>query len=928
MSHEPERKARETIDAMLRAAGWDVQDPDAYDPGTGAEGIAIREYPFDTGHADYLLVVDRKAVGVIEAKPEGTTLGGIAEQSARYAKGEPKRIPPAEEPLPFVYESTGTETNFRDLRDPHPRARRIFHFHKPETLRERIGQSETLRTRLRHMPPVERGTLRDCQYEAIQELEKSFAGNHPRSLVQMATGSGKTFMAVTQCYRLLKHAKARRILFLVDRTNLGKQTEKEFQQYTLPETGRSFAQEYNVQHLTSNAVDPVADVCITTIQRAYSMLKGGDPEDLDEDTSSFETTYTGEVRDVVYNEALPPEHFDFIIVDECHRSIYNVWRQVLEYFDSFLVGLTATPSKQTLGFFNQQLVSEYPYKLSVAHDVNVPYEVFRIRTKISEEGSTVDAGFKVQQREKKTRRTRMLELDEDLEYKKTALDRDVVAPSQIRTVVSTFRDEVRNRLFPDRSMFPKTLVFAKDDNHADDVLRIVRETFEQGNRFAKKVTYTVQSPEDIIQKFRNSVFPRIVVSVDMISTGTDIKPLELLLFMRNVKSSVYFEQMLGRGTRTIDDSDLRAVSGDEARSKTHFVLVDAVGVTEDKKTDAKPLNRKQSVSFDKLMRGAVEGSARDEDSMASLADRIARMNRELNPEGRAEIEEALAQSAEERGHHADTMTALAEGFVKAADYDEQHARAQSMFDTDAPSEPQIEDAARALADEACAPIEDASVRTTIKQVRERHYVTIDDVSTDEVTGVEHKTPASASWAHKQVDSFEAFLEEHKDEITALQIFYNQPHGERHVTFEQVKELAQAIKQPPLQTTPEDLWKAYARLERDKVEGMREERLLTDIISLVRHAMGEAEELAPFREEVEERFYAWLSEQDRTNRFTPEQMEWLEMIKEHLAASLTIEKEDFSYAPFDEKGGSYKARALFENDELDAILDELNEVVAA
>ena len=423
------------------------------------------------------------------------------------------------------------------------------------------------------------------------------------------------------------------------------------------------------------------------------------------------------------------------------------------------------------------------------------------------------------------------------------------------------------------------------------------------------------------------MYPRIVVSVDMISTGTDIKPLELLLFMRNVKSSIYFEQMLGRGTRTIDPSDLQAVSGEEAFAKTHFVLVDAIGVTDKKKTDAKPLNRTPSASFDQLVRGAVEGSARDEDSLSSLGDRFARMNRALTPEDRAEIEDVLAQSAAARGHGATSLSDVTEGFVTAASYDAQRDRAQTLFETDDPTEDQIAQAATALADEACRPIEDPAVRNTIQRVRERTYVTIDDINQDEVTGVEHETPANASWAHDRVESFEAFIEKHKDEITALQIFYDQPYGQRHLTLEQIQELAKAIEQPPLETTPEELWVAYARLQQDKVKGVGEERLLTDIISLVRHAMGEDDELEPFRHEVEARFYEWLDHQDRQQRFTPEQLEWLKMIKDHLAGSLTIETEDFEYSPFENEGGLYRARELFD-DELDAILDELNDVVAA
>jgi len=272
---KPEDRARLKIDQLLEAAGWQVQD--FKDLSLGASlGVVVRNFPLKSGFgfADYLLFVDRKAVGVLEAKPEGTTLSGVAEQSGKYALGLPDNIPHVGVPLPFSYESTGSETFFRDLRDPDSRSRRVFAFHKPEILSEWLSQKDTLRARLRSLPPLITEGLRDCQVEAIKNLDVSFAESRPRALIQMASGSGKTYAAVTFVYRLIKFANAKRILFLVDRNTLGRQTLQEFQQYRTPDDGRKFTELYNVQRLTSNKIDPVSRVCITTIQRLYSMLKG------------------------------------------------------------------------------------------------------------------------------------------------------------------------------------------------------------------------------------------------------------------------------------------------------------------------------------------------------------------------------------------------------------------------------------------------------------------------------------------------------------------------------------------------------------------------------------------------------------------------------------------------------------------------------
>ena len=321
----PEQEARKQIDAQLMACGWEVQDYKQYNP-AASRGIALREVPLKSGTCDYLLLVDRKAVGVIEAKKVGTLLSGVAEQSGHYAANLPDLIQAAVEgQLPFLYESTGVETYFRDERDPALRSRRVFAFHRPETLAEWIAEPNTLRGRLQHLPPLEPRNLRACQLEGIRNLEESFALAHPRALIQMATGAGKTYTACSFAYRLIKHAGARRILFLVDRANLGRQAMKEFQQFVAPDTGRKFTEVYNVQHLTSNQLDSVARVTICTIQRLYSILRGEElDEDLDEKSGYELAAADDREREVAYNPRVPVETFDFIVTDECHRSIYNL----------------------------------------------------------------------------------------------------------------------------------------------------------------------------------------------------------------------------------------------------------------------------------------------------------------------------------------------------------------------------------------------------------------------------------------------------------------------------------------------------------------------------------------------------------------------------------------------------------------------------
>lgn len=916
---KPEEKSRQQIDQLLEAAGWEVQDLRELNLGASL-GVAVREFPLKTGSADYLLFVDRKAVGAVEAKPQGTTLSGVADQSAKYLAGVPADIPHVAEPLPFAYESTGIETFFRDVRDEDPRSRRVFAFHRPETLGEWLSQEDTLRTRLKHLPVLITEGLRDCQVDAIKNLEQSFADSRPKALIQMASGGGKTFTAVSFVYRLIKFAKATRVLFLVDRGNLGRQTRNEFQQYVTSDDGRKFTELYNIQHLTSNTLDPVSRVCITTIQRLYSMLKGeAEFEPELEEQSIFEVSPYGEApKEVAYNPQIPIETFDFIVTDECHRSIYHLWRQVLEYFDAFIIGLTATPSKQTLGFFDQNLVMEYSHDRAVADGVNVGYDVYRIQTEVTEKGSKVEAGFYVDKRDKQTRKTRWEQLDEELEYAPVQLDRDVVAPDQIRIIIKTFKENLFTDLFPGRTEVPKTLIFAKDDSHAEDIVHIAREEFGKGNDFCKKITYktTGDKPEDLIASFRNAYNPRIAVTVDMISTGTDIRPLECLVFMRNVKSRVYFEQMKGRGTRVILSTDFKAVTPD-ASNKTHFIIIDAVGVCENDKTDSRPLEKKRSIPFDKLIQLVALGN-RDGDILTSLAGRLARLDREIGEQDRKEIEDSSGGKA---------FKEVINNLLDAVDPDKKIEKAKAIFKTENPTDGQVKKASDELVKQACIPFDSASFRNTLVTVKQRNEQIIDTVSKDKVifSGFDEKAKEKA---RSIVDTFKRFIEENKDELTAIQLIYKKPYGQRHLTYEEIKQIADSIKKPPYNLTPDLIWQAYGQLEKSKVKGAGPQKLLTNIISLIRFAMGQSDILEPFADLVDRRFNEWLAQQEGlVNRFTPEQMEWLAMIKEHIATSLSMGMDDFEYAPFYEKGGAVKIHQLF-GQQLNGILQELNERLAA
>jgi type I restriction enzyme R subunit len=826
-------------------------------------------------------------------------------------------------PLPFGYESTGRETRFTCFYDPQPRAREIFSFHRPETLadwlQEMISELErgTLRRRFQHLPTLERGNLWEKQETAINNLERSLRDDRPRALVQMATGSGKTYTAASLSYRLIRYANAGRILFLVDRKNLGIQAEGEFQGFDIAETGRKFTQEYNVQRLKTNRIDSTARVCISTIQRMYSILRGEATMDEELDEKSADSVAPERPVEVSYNTTVPPETFDIIIIDECHRSIYSVWRQVIEYFDAYLIGLTATPTAQTLGFFHKNLVMEYPHEQAVIDGVNVDYSVYEIRTKIGEKGASIEAGEFVGYRRRDNREKRWAESDESIVYGGKDLDRKIVAPDQIRTVIRTFRDNLFTDIFPGRSVVPKTLIFAKDDSHAEDIVQIVREEFGKGNDWAQKITYrtTDGDPEVLLAAFRNSPNPRIVVTVDMIATGTDVKPIECLLFMRDTKSRSYFQQMVGRGTRVMDDTDFQSVTPD-AKHKDRFVVIDAIGVTDHRFPESvQPLERKRNVSLEKILDMVALGGKVDPDIASSLASRLVRLDRDLQPADR----ERLTQL-----NDGTPIRAVASAIVEALDPDRYLAATQGRTPNPGPDE--IAATAREMLTTALRPLtENPKLRQEILEIRRSLEQTIDEAAIDMLLHAGQSEEARQR-ARALVSDFKAFIEEHRDKIHALEVLYSRPYRE-HLTFREIKELANAIERPPRQWTPEKLWRAYELLDKSKVKGSGG-RMLTDIVSLVRFALEQDGELVPFREQVDARFAAWLTGQEQKGvHFTDEQLRWLTWMKESIASDFGIGSETFDYTPYVEHGGIGKAVEVF-GDRLQPLMDELSEALAA
>jgi len=922
-NQNPEQIARDNIDAALVLSGWIIQSLKQVNLNAGL-GVAVKEYLTDVGPADYVLFVEGKPCGVIEAKreEEGHRVSIHETQVEEYAHAKLKHL--NNEPLPFIYISTGEITKFTDATDPKPRAREIFSFHRPETLRDWLKKDKSLRKRLHDLPALQTDGLRECQIQAINNLEISFKENRPRALIQMATGSGKTFTAITVIYRLLKYAKAKRVLFLVDTKNLGEQAEQEFMAFVPNDDNRKFTELYSVQRLKSSYIATDSQVCISTIQRLYSILKGRELDEKEEEENPNERSFQPkEIPPVEYDPKMPIEFFDFIVIDECHRSIYNLWKQVLDYYDAFEIGLTATPDNRTIGYFDQNLVSEYSHEMAVADGVNVGYDVFIIDTKVTQQGATLWKGEYIEHRERLSRKKRMELQDEDENYSSKQLDKDIVNPNQIRKIIKTFKEYLPN-IFTERYdengdfEVPKTLIFAKTDSHANDIIDIVREEFAEGNNFCKKITYNSEDPKSILSDFRNMYHPRIAVTVDMIATGTDVKPLECLLFMRDVKSKNYFEQMKGRGTRTLSLDGLNKVTKTAKFTKDHFVIVDAIGVTKSLKTDSRPLEKKPGVPLKELLQAVAVG-ARDEELFTSLANRLTRLDKQITEKEKKNF----AEKADGK-----SVSQVVKDLLNAYNPDMLEEIETRINNENKGAAPIIIEAAIKAETEKlqnnAAKVFTGELNEYIENVRKAHEQRIDITNPDEVIYVGWDKENNAK-ANELINNFAEWMQQHKDELIALQIFYNQPFRRRELTYTMITEVLEKLRSDKPAFAPMNVWRAYEALQQCNGSPRNE---LTAIVSLIRKVSGLDTTLTAYDKTVDKNFQEWVfKKQAGATKFNEEQMQWLRMIKDHVINSFHIDKEDFDLNPFNAQGGLGKMWKLF-GEQTEEIINELNEALAA
>lgn len=935
----PEEKARQIIDKQLEDAGWVIQDRKEFNP-IASLGVAVREYPTsDNEEVDYALFIEGMPVGLIEAKADehGVELVTAAhEQNKRYVNSGLKWADYSKTDMRFIYEATGILTHFTDLLDPKPRVRKIFSFHQPEQLQYwlkdyKFNGKKTLRGRLQEFPKLPKEGFRDCQIKAILNLEKSFGDNKPRSLVQMATGAGKTYTAITNTYRLLKFAKAKRILFLVDTKNLGMQAEMEYKNYQPYDSTEKLNSLYNIQRIQTSNIPSSTQICISTIQRVYSMLTGSLSTMLD-DVDDEPGTTTGIEREVKYNVEYPPEFFDFIIIDECHRSIYNQWRQVLEYFDAFLIGLTATPNQHTYAFFDENVVSEYTHEEAVSDGVNVgALGTFCIETEKTTQGGVVaKINQQIEIRDKRTRKQRWESRDEEISYDGKDLDNSVVNKSQIRVILQTFKENWKKwEYYKERKELPKTLIFAKNDSHADDIVALVKEVFNEGNDFCKKITFKSEENETtLLYAFRNEFNPRVAVTVNKIATGTDVKAIEILLFMRDIRSENYYEQMLGRARRTMDIEGLKQASPSATTPKLGYVIVDAVGVTKSDKCAAKKKcggDVKPTVSFKSLLNSVVTGDT-SEETFSTLGTRLEHIDKVLTDKEREDFKKVSGGIS---------LRQLSTNIKNVHDVDKIEETIKTEcpnYKTLPPKEQEEVDKViiRKRCLEAAKAIYEPKVRDFLMNVRNSNDQTIDP-ALDHLIYAGFETDVSETKA-KVRDTLKEFIEANKDELTALNIIYHQDYRNRHITEAMIHELYDRMKRYNSILNESMVFSAYSDMTR-KSTVLKE---LVDIIQIIKYEWGQIPEIYPFADMVRTRYKEWIFERNANKGgvrgagnapFTEEQMKWLKMIRDYIAINASFQVDALKSGEFNKLGGTAKYYSLFGSQWKD-IINELNQKLVA
>jgi type I restriction enzyme R subunit len=862
----PEEKARVHIDQMFSDAGWKVVSRDEYSPTLSA--AAIKEGILKGGkEADYLLFINGKAVGVLEAKKASTNVSSerVIDQAEGYTQKLTKYYQFYAKPLPIVYVSNGQVTLFRDSDGSYIPVGSI---HTPKEICKMLG----IEDEFAGLPTLKKKGLRDCQYEAITELEKSFRAGQKRAYMVLATGAGKTYTACMASYRFLSYTPIRRVLFLVDRNNLGKQAEDEFGKFKLTETGDAFNTIFTVNRLKSQAIPKDSNVVISTIQRLFSLLKGEDIEESDDDENyDGDETPTPAVT-LPDNPTLPKDFFDLIIVDECHRSIYGSWRSVLEYFSSArIIGLTATPAPETEAFFNNNRVINYTLERSIADGVNVDYRVYRIKTKATEDGGAIRDGENIKQITRYTGKVENVKNSGEKTYTGNDLNRSIVNPSQIKLVLETYRDAVYTEMFndpqrePNLDYLPKTLIFALNDAHASNIVKIAKEVFGKENdpQFVQKITYSAGNSNELIRHFRNDKEFRIAVTVTLVATGTDVKPIEVVMFMRDIESNSLYTQMKGRGVRTIGDEQLRIVTPN-AISKDLFFLVDAVGVTEHEMKETRPGTdpKPATMSLKELLERITHGYV-DDEYLKILASRLSRIHNKSDEKQREKFRELAGDDMKE---------------IASRIYEALAANTLPPFvDINEPNNERK-----------------ALVASLANHPDARNYLLILNAGFVKILIPGEDELVSKGFSIEEASlttaAFEKYVFDHKDEMEALRIIYNN-QGEP-ITYSMLKELDTQLRYYNAKFNPALLWNSYAIVRPADVVKFTtkdEKEALTNVIQLVRFAFKHIPRLESLRGEAAKFFNLWCGQSWRG--FTEKQNELLGQIVNYIVSNGACTIED-------------------------------------
>ncbi|MCR4818396.1 MAG: DEAD/DEAH box helicase family protein [Fretibacterium sp.] len=870
----PEEKAREIIDKQLKSAGWDIVAREEYVPQSAS---AVKEALMQGNtESDYLFFVDDRVIAVAEAKREENPLGEDVQRQAEAYACNPQNWYGVWFPnqIPLVYLANGKKIFFKNMLQPDSDYVELTEMHSPKKMLQLIGRV----SRFGALPRLDKRGLRDCQYSAETRFEESIKAGKKKSLAVLATGSGKTYLACLATYRLLNYTPVRKVLFLVDRNNLARQTENEFSTFDRTEGQQEMSSLYEIRRLRKES-DIKADIVISTIQKLFAVLTGAavssdEAEDAeDERNTEDEERDDGKVIELGEGLKLPPDYFQLIIVDECHRSIYGKWRAVLDYFsEAHVLGLTATPTPEANAFFNNNIVEKYTYERSVVDGVNVPNRIYRIKTQVTEHGGAIKTGTKIKETSRRTGITTAIQVPDRIDYDPRLLDRSVVNPHQIREVLEAYKRAIYEELYPDREKkweyIPKTLVFAKDENHATQIVSAAKQIFgpefEEGvvpEHFVQKITYTAEDSNGLIRDLRTEKDFRMAVTVTLVATGTDVKPLEVVLFMNDVRSDVLYTQMKGRGCRVVDEDRLREVTPN-ADTKECYYIVDAVGVTEHEKVNPHPVigivPGKKVLTLEALLEHLAHNELSDE-NLWLLRDYCAAINRRY--ENNALFGRHLDFFIKNYGFEpkmiaGNIQTAADNGLLAGCPYiDPSHVNSARM----------------ALIDRL---ISNIPARKKLLEMQRGYILTTDD-DPDELIYAGFSKETAKSY----IEKFEKYLRDNKDSIEALRIIYNSE--DTVITHNMLAGLRDRLLSESRQYGVSQIWKNYKVLDEtgavDDLDVKANVNALTNLIQIVRYAYGKNPRLTSLIKGYSQRFSLYCGQAQRA--LTDAQREIMRQIAE-------------------------------------------------